>query len=408
MMGPFEGDFRNNKDGRSIPGLYIHVPFCIKKCDYCGFFSVTDLTLLPDFLSALRVEANRYRERWKEFDTVYIGGGTPSVLTSADFGCLLDHVRTVFKITADAEITVEANPGDIDALFLAEIRNRGVNRINIGCQSFDDATLALLGRRHTAGQAAEAVYLAREAGFDNIGIDLIYGLPVRPGESASDPPEPVPGSSEMEHAFEIWLATLDKAIAFRPEHLSCYQLTAESGTSMAERIAGGSLILPGEELQARYFFATAGALENAGYLHYEVSNFARGELFRSRHNSKYWDHTPYLGLGPAAHSFDGKRRWWNSRSVDTYVRELAEGTLPVAAEESLTADQLRLEALFLGFRTSRGIHLESYQKRHRVDLLSEKRKVIQSLTDEGLVEIRDGFLRPTKAGMAVADSLALI
>ena len=284
----------------ALPGLYIHIPFCIRKCAYCGFYSVTDLTRIPDFLAALRREMNLNKGVYREFDTVYIGGGTPSVLAAADLERLIGDIRTAFTITSDAEITLEANPGDITAGLLATLRRAGVNRLNIGCQSFDDETLAFLGRRHQSRQALEAIRLARDAGFDNLGIDLIYGLPGPSG-----------------NAFAVWLDTLRTTLSLHPEHLSCYQLTVEADTPLAALRQEGRIIFPDDDLQAQYFFRTAEILEEAGYRHYEVSNFARGDRFHSRHNSKYWDHSPYLGLGPAAHSFDGRQRRWNHRSLDS-------------------------------------------------------------------------------------------
>ncbi len=375
----------------TLAGLYIHIPFCIRKCAYCGFYSLTDRTLIPDFLAALRLEMGLNHSEGREFDTLYIGGGTPSVLAAADLEQLIGDIRTAFTIAPGAEITLEANPGDITAGLLAALRRTGVNRLNIGCQSFDDDTLVLLGRRHEARQAAESIRMARDAGFENLGIDLIYALPGPSGD-----------------AFAVWLATLQTALSFHPEHLSCYQLTVEADTPLAELCSKGEAALPGRDLQARYFFRTSEILEEAGYQHYEVSNFARGERFHSRHNSKYWDHTPYLGLGPAAHSFDGRRRRWNHRSVAAYLKDLAAGKPPVAESELLSDEQLRLEALFLGFRTRRGIHLEDSKRRYGQDLLAEKRGILKKLMEDGFLEIRDGFLRPTRAGMAVADSLALI
>jgi oxygen-independent coproporphyrinogen III oxidase len=375
----------------TLPGLYIHIPFCLKKCAYCGFYSLTDLTLIPGFLAALRREMSLNKDIHREFDTVYIGGGTPSVLAASDLGRLIGDIRTAFAITSDAEITLEANPGDITVGLLAKLRSAGVNRLNIGCQSFDDETLAFLGRRHQARQAREAIRMARDAGFDNLGIDLIYGLPFPPAD-----------------AFAIWLATLRTTLSFHPEHLSCYQLTVEADTPLADLHRKGDITIPDLDLQARYFFRTAEILEEAGYRQYEVSNFARGDCFHSRHNSKYWNHTPYLGLGPAAHSFDGRQRRWNHRSLAAYLRDLVAGKPPVADSEVLSDEQLRLEALFLGFRTRRGIHLEDFKRCHGQDLLAEKGEILRKLTEDSLVEIREGFLMPTLAGMAVADSLALI
>ena len=370
-----------------LPGLYIHIPFCLRKCAFCGFYSITDRSLIPAFRSALRREMALYRGWAASFDTLYIGGGTPSVLPEGDLEGLIADIRTAFTIATDAEITVEANPADITESLLASLRRSGVNRLNIGIQSFNDGILAFLGRRHNQKQAQEAIAAARRAGIENIGIDLIYG---------------VPGQS-----MDVWLSTLRAAVALTPDHLSCYQLTLEEGTPLAERCSRGEVVLPEEAVQADFFCNTSKFLEENSYLHYEVSNFARPGR-ESRHNGKYWNHTHYLGLGPAAHSFDGRRRWWNHRSVKTYRENLAAGKTPVIDSELLTDEQLRLEALFLGFRTRKGVDLEGYQRRYHFDLLTEKGKMIRYLTDEGLAEIRDGFLRPTRNGMAVADSLALI
>jgi oxygen-independent coproporphyrinogen-3 oxidase len=375
----------------ALPGLYIHIPFCVKKCAYCAFYSVTDLALIPDFLAALRREMTLNKDFKRAFDTVYIGGGTPSVLAAADLERLIGDIRTAFKITPGAEITFEANPGDITVGLLTALYRAGVNRLNIGCQSFDDDTLGFLGRRHQTRQAVETIHLARDAGFDNLGIDLIYALPGPPGD-----------------AFAIWLATLRTTLSFHPEHLSCYQLTVEADTPIAELHRKGEVAFPDHDLEARYFFRTAEILEEAGYQHYEVSNFALGDRFHSHHNSKYWNHTPYLGLGPAAHSFDGRSRWWNHRSVTAYLKDLAAGKPPVADSEFLSDEQLRLEALFLGFRTRRGIHLEDFKMRYDQDLLAEKEEILSKLMEDTLVEVRNGFLMPTRAGMAIADSLALI
>jgi oxygen-independent coproporphyrinogen-3 oxidase len=391
MPNPTGNTLRRAQESDELPGLYVHIPFCLSKCVYCDFYSSTDLTLIPDFLAALRREMNLNKDFKRAFDTVYIGGGTPSILTPADLERLIADILTAFTITPGAEITVEANPGDMTAGRLAALRRAGVNRLNIGCQSFDDDALAFLGRRHHTRQAVEAIRMTRDAGFNNLGIDLIYGLP--------GPPE---------DAFTIWLATLRTALSFHPEHLSCYQLTVETNTPLADLCRKSEIALPDRDSQARYFSRTAEILEEAGYLHYEVSNFALGNRFLSRHNSKYWNHTPYLGLGPSAHSFDGRQRRWNHRSVTAYLKDLAAGKPPVADSELLSDEQLRLEALFLGLRTRRGIDLADFKRRYGEDLLVEKGKILRKLMEDALVEIRDGFLIPTRAGMAVADSLALI
>ncbi|MBU4583520.1 MAG: radical SAM family heme chaperone HemW [Proteobacteria bacterium] len=392
-------------ESTDFPGLYVHIPFCVRKCTYCGFYSTTNRTRIPAFLAALRRETALYRGWADSFDTLYIGGGTPSVLSATDLEGMIAGLRRAFAITEDAEVTVEVNPGDINPPLLASLRRSGVNRLNIGVQFFDDDSLALLGRRHTALHAIGAIHRARDAGFENIGLDLIYGLPSSPAGGANG--DMMPHRVPICNHLTTWLATLDTAIGLNPDHLSCYQLTLEEGTPLAERCRRGELILPDESRQADFFLRTAEILEEEGYLHYEVSNFARPGR-ESRHNRKYWNHVPYLGLGPAAHSFSGRERRWNRSSVDAYIGDLKSGREPIESREILSDEQLRMEALFLGFRTRRGIFLEAFKIRYGRDLLADKRDMVERLSAEGLVEIRDGFLRPTRAGMAVADSLALI
>ncbi len=373
-----------------IPGLYIHIPFCLRKCHYCNFYSSTSTSLIPQFLEALfkEMERVRSRETWEPFDTVYLGGGTPSLLTSKQLESILDRIRINFVLLPDAEITLEANPGDLDLSFLQGVRSTGINRLNIGIQSFDPKVLDLLGRRHSREQALSALDNSRKAGFQNMGLDLIYA---------------VPGQD-----LRLWRETLDKVLAFAPEHLSCYQLTIEPSTPLGKRYQRGEFKAPPEELQYDFFMKTSEWLEEAGYLHYEVSNFARGPSLASRHNQKYWDHTPYLGLGPAAHSFRGRRRWWNRPSLDRYLNDIREEKTAVEGMEVLTDEQFRLEALFLGLRTKRGISLKDFVREHRVDLIAEKRETLSRLEEEGFLSIEKDCLFPTRAGLAVADRLALI
>lgn len=371
----------------ALPGLYIHIPFCLSKCPYCDFYSVERIGRIPAFLDALRREIALYRDALEPFDTVYIGGGTPSVLNPADLEDLVGRIRKGFTVTPDAEITLEANPSDIAPRLLKPLRRAGVNRLNIGVQSLEDRLLVFLGRRHDRARAIAAVSAARAAGFEQVGIDLIFGIP---GQT-----------------LPSWLASLREAVDLNPDHLSCYQLTIEAGTPLGERRRAGEFPSLDESLQADFFLETAASLEAAGYIHYEVSNFARDRC-ESRHNAKYWNHTPYLGLGPAAHSFRGTERRWNHRCLESYIRDLEGGRPPVAGGERLTAAQLRLESLLFGFRTRRGIHLDAFNRRHGGDLLAEKRGLLDELAREGLVETGDGCLRPTRSGMAVADRLALI
>jgi len=370
------------------PGLYIHIPFCLSKCHYCDFYSSTSTSAVPDFLDALSEEMEMYRDRFDPFETVYIGGGTPSLLTPQQLEHILKRVEEDFRLTSNPEMTIEANPADLNLSFLRSLRGNGINRINIGVQSFDEKVLNFLGRRHSARQGVSAVEATGKAGFDNIGLDLIYG---------------VPGQS-----MESWLDTLNRAVAFLPEHLSCYQLTLEPKTPLGRRFQAGEFSVPGEELQYEFFMKTSEFLEETGYLHYEVSNFARGKEHASRHNQKYWDHSPYLGLGPSAHSFRNHQRWWNHRSLLQYLDAIEAGNLPVEESEILNGEQLQLEALYLGFRTKRGICLHEFKTRFGCDLLTEKEEILGKLREEGLVSIQDGCLSPTRAGLAIADRLSLV
>jgi len=369
-------------------GLYIHIPFCKSKCGYCSFYSIKSLNLLPDFIDALNKEMKFYSKLFKSFDTVYLGGGTPSLLTPQQIETILKTVGKFYKIDPHAEITIEVNPGDVSLEYFRALRSLGINRLNIGIQSFDDQLLKFLGRRHSASNALESMENAREAGFSNIGLDLIYGV--------------------HHQNIKSWENTLQKAITLKPEHISCYQLSLAPKTPLYQIYQEKSIKLPSNEQQTKYFFTTSEILENDGYLHYEVSNFAREECLKSKHNMKYWQHVPYLGLGPAAHSFLDNKRWWNKAAVKTYLQEISAGNMPVENTETLSAEQLQLEALFLGLRTKAGIDLKLYKIRYGVDLLEDKKSMIDLLIKNKLVELKDSFLRPTRAGMAVADSLALI
>jgi oxygen-independent coproporphyrinogen-3 oxidase len=375
-----------------IAGLYIHIPFCLSKCHYCDFYSLTSISALPDFLDALFKEMEMYRTRFNPFDTVYIGGGTPSLLSPQQLKSILTRVRKNFDLISNPEITpeitIETNPADLDRSFLESMCEIGINRINIGVQSFDEKVLDFLGRRHSVKEAISVVETSRKAGFHNIGLDLIYGVP--------------------EQGIESWLETLKQAVALSPEHISCYQLTLESKTPLGVRYQAGEFPIPGEELQYEFFMKTSKFLEDAGYIHYEVSNFARGTEHISRHNQKYWDHSSYLGLGPSAHSFQCNRRWWNHRCLDQYLAAINAGNLPVEETEILTMEQLRLEALYLGLRTKKGVSLQDFKNQYHYDLLTEKKKILTKLEEEGFISIQDGHLYPTETGLAVADSLSLI
>jgi oxygen-independent coproporphyrinogen-3 oxidase len=369
-------------------GLYIHIPFCQSKCGYCSFYSIKSLNLIPDFIDALKKEIKFYSKLFKSFDTVYLGGGTPSLLSPQQLETILKTINKFYRIDSHAEITIEVNPGDVSVDYFQSLRSLGINRVNIGIQSFDDNILKFLGRRHNSPEAITAINDAGAAGFTNVGIDLMYGIHYQ--------------------NIKSWKRTLHKSLSFTPEHISCYQLSLAPKTPLYKKYDTEEIELPKEKEQLGYFLTTAELLENAGYIHYEVSNFARNENLKSKHNMKYWQHVPYLSLGPAAHSFLDNKRWWNKSSVNKYLEEIAQGKMPVENEEKLSAEQLQLETLFLGLRTKAGIDLKQYRTRYGTDLLEDKKTIIKLMLKNKLIEVQNGFLRPTRSGMAVADSLALI
>ncbi|MEJ2673183.1 MAG: coproporphyrinogen-III oxidase family protein, partial [Deltaproteobacteria bacterium] len=296
----------------------------------------------------------------------------------AELGKIL---RRQFVFASDSEITLEANPDDITLAKLRRFRDLGINRLSLGAQSFDEAELRFLGRRHTVSQTMAAIDLIRNAGFTNLGLDLIYGLP---GQTAA-----------------AWRRNLETALSFNPEHLSCYQLTLADETPMGQWAAQGDLVPLDEDSQREFFLLTASFLQEKGYLHYEVANFARGEEYLCRHNRKYWTRVPYLGLGPAAHSFDGSRRWWNVSSVKHYYASLNAGRAPVAGQETLTPAQMRLETFYLGFRTREGVSLAAIRDCPRGEA------ILAELEEAGLVRVENDRVRATVQGLVVADGLPL-
>lgn len=363
-------------------GLYIHVPFCRSKCPYCGFYSLASVSLIPRWLEALKKEMDLYQGLFKmSFDSLYFGGGTPTILTPAQLKEILDHLFKQYDFQKGTEITIEANPRDIDFDKSKELKAMGFNRINLGIQSFNDEDLLFLGRRHNAVEAIQAFQALRSSGFENIGIDLIYGL--------------------KEQTLENWISNLEKAITLKPEHISCYQLTLEKGTQFWSMKNKGLLSFPDQEAEESLFSTTSQFLESHDYIHYEISNFAKNESYYSRHNRKYWDRTPYLGLGPSAHSFDGASRWWNHSSVRRYCEALEKMESPVEEKETLSDEQVLMEVVSLGLRTRWGVNCKVLG--HGLKL----KKHIAMLYDAGYVRFEGDMIIPTRKGFLVADSLSL-
>ncbi len=384
-------------------GLYVHVPFCSAVCPYCDFaVRKGGRDKVPAYVAALRRELAWLQNRAAEappgdplaalvaspFDTVYFGGGTPSVLGEEDLAGLLTHLRRELRIADGARLFFEANPEDVNAASLAAWRRQGVHLLSLGVQSLDDAALRLLGRRHSAAEAEAAIAAARAAGFPTLSLDLIYG---HPGQTA-----------------ESWRRELERAVALAPDHLSLYELEIHERTVFGKKKARGAFRELPEALQAELFELTHLFLAEHGYEAYEVSNFARGREHRSGHNQKYWHHVPYLGLGPGAHSYSRDLRWWNLRDEPTWRRALKEGLAPIEAAETLEAKDLALESLMLGLRKREGADLGEIRNRWGIDLYADPRNRarIAGWQAEGLLQPGGEKLVPTLRGFAVADRLA--
>ena len=371
-----------------MAGLYIHIPFCKSKCGYCGFYSLPSLKLKEQFLEALGKEIVLRKDYLdgKTINTIYFGGGTPSLLSVTEIGDLLHRINDHYPVASNAEITLEANPDTLSLEYLEGLRNLGVNRLSIGIQSFFDNDLQYLSRRHDANHARQCLDWAKQAGFSNISIDLIYGLPTSNAEQ--------------------WNRNLDLFFELGLPHLSAYALTLEPNAILTKQIELGKAQPIIEEDALRDYETLCRRAAENGYLHYEISNFClRG--MHSKHNASYWFGTPYAGFGPSAHSFDGTSRQWNVSSVEKYcarVPEPVEG--PVFEKEQLTPEQLYDEYIMLRLRTHWGIDLK-YMKREMGERFSSYcERHAQSLVAQGRLTQTREFLYLTDAQMLFADGVA--
>jgi oxygen-independent coproporphyrinogen-3 oxidase len=370
-------------------GIYIHIPFCRTRCSYCDFATGAYEGALADaYVHALarEIEAFDTLSERAEVDTIYFGGGTPSLLTSAQLSYVLDAVRRHFSVEAYAEVTVEMNPGTVTAERLREYRAAGVNRASFGAQTFDDRELKRLGRTHTADDTRRTLELLRESGFDNISFDLIAGLP--------------------RQTLEAWGRNLEEALALRPEHLSLYLLEVHEGTPLAQQIREGRYPQPDPDLAAEMYRLMVEQTAAAGYEQYEISNFClRGR--ESRHNMKYWTGEPYFGFGCSAHSFDGESsRWSNERDTRRYVGLVEEKASAVVERTELDARELSAEALFLGLRLlGRGVNLSEHRARFRRDVRAEYADDLARFDEAGLIELDGDVVRLTSAGALLSNEV---
>lgn len=373
---------------RCQAALYIHLPFCHRKCHYCDFVSYPGqrVEVMKAYCQAVMGEMELLGEQYRPgpLATVFLGGGTPTVLPAGDLGGLLQKAFSIFGRQPQAEISLEANPGTVDIDKYRFLLAAGANRLSLGVQSFDDRLLEGMGRIHRRGEIYRSYNLARKAGFSNINLDLIFGLP---GQTRAQ-----------------WKATIKEALSLQPEHIAAYSLQLETGTLWGELQAGGSLTLPDEELTLAMYQEIREQLSLAGYEHYEISNFAR-RGYQCRHNLYYWLNRPYLGVGAAAASFWQGRRWQNYSSLEQYSTALAAGKLPVAESETLTLRLQMAETMFMGMRLMAGINLAAFQMRFGLDALTVYASELDWLLSRKLVEIQAGHLKLTERGLPLANEV---
>ena len=387
-------------------GLYVHIPFCHTKCPYCDFNTYSGIeSLIPGYVRALVGEIRCWGALLgaQQVNTIFFGGGTPSYVPRQAITDVLEAVHGAFRIAADAEVTMEANPGDLTDGQASTLRQAGVNRLSIGVQSLDDALLSFLGRRHSAQEAVAAYRKARRDGFDNVSLDFMYGI--------------------ARQSLKQWRDTLEQALELSPEHLSLYCLTLEGGTPMERQTRLGEIPEADPDLAADMYLLAEDMLAQAGYRHYEISNWAKPGM-ESRHNLTYWLNRPYLGVGPGAHSYLGQWRFWNIASPREYIARLgkaAQRQAPVVALSSEAIGEIpsvgsveaidrRLEmaeTMMLGMRLDDGVSLEDFYDRFGESVTSVYGKQVDELTALGLIELRDGAIRLTSQGRPLGNEVFL-
>lgn len=362
-----------------MAGIYIHIPFCKSRCIYCGFFSTTSLDRRERYVNALCDELkNRKSYIHERVDTIYFGGGTPSQLSLDDLRRILSHIYIIYNVYEDAEITVEGNPDDLTVDFLKGLRSIGVNRLSMGVQTFSDERLRFLNRRHSAAVAEQAVLNAQKAGFNNISIDLMFGFP--------------------KQTLEEWESDVKKALSLNVQHISAYSLMYEEGTLLGKMLDRGDVEEINEESSLAMYEHLMDALCDAGFEHYEISNFAKPG-YRSKHNSSYWRGIPYLGVGAGAHSYDGTHRHFNPESLDDYLNGAA------LEEEELTNDMLYDEYVFTGLRTSDGINMAELAERFGKERCAYCLDNAKRHIDSGKLIYINNVLRLSKSGLFVSNDI---
>ncbi|MHB9094880.1 MAG: radical SAM family heme chaperone HemW [Eubacteriales bacterium] len=370
-------------------GIYIHVPFCLKKCNYCDFVSYPyDADLAASYVYALEKEMSyqlvNMGSEHREVKSIYLGGGTPTVLTGEQLAAILENCRKSYQVADDAEITVECNPGTVNPDKLGRIRKAGANRVSIGVQAYQQELLARLGRIHNWQEVESAVRHSRQAGFDNVSLDLIFGIP---GQS-----------------MRQWRDTLDRVLALSPQHISAYNLKIEPDTPLHRDVCSGYLIPCDEELELEMYWYVIGFLTGNGFVHYEISNFARPGR-EARHNLIYWRNEEYLGFGPAAHSMLEGRRFSNVEKVELYINRLNRNESGIQNQQYLSREERISETVFLGLRLIEGLDLDAFKQSYGQSIFEIFAVQLKRLSSLGLVKIEDNRLKLTEKGLPLANEV---
>jgi oxygen-independent coproporphyrinogen III oxidase len=368
-----------------MSGIYIHIPFCKQACFYCDFHFSTQLQHRQRMVDAICQEIALRQEYLpeKKANTLYLGGGSPSILDDRELNTLLETIHTHYTLDQGTEITLEANPDDLVPAKLKALQQAGINRLSIGIQSFDDAQLTFMNRAHNAREAERCVKLAQDAGITNLSIDLIYGIP------------------SPDHS--LWQQDLDKAIALGTQHISAYCLTIEPKTVFGNRLNKGQLNRPDEEYAAQQFEILVSYLAQHGYEQYEISNFAKAGYY-SKHNTSYWQNKPYIGFGPSAHSFNLHSRQYNVAHNHQYMQALEQGNLPFTLEELSLADRVN-EYLMTSLRTIWGCNTQMLKQHLGVDLLAYHKALLQQYTLQGFLQVKENTIYLTGTGKLLADKI---
>jgi len=369
-----------------MAGIYVHIPFCKSRCYYCDFYTVTNLKLADSFFKALTFEISLRKKMLKneKVETIYFGGGTPSLFTPERLQLIIDEIRSNFEIIDSPEITIELNPDDITPTYVRKLKATEINRVSLGIQAFYNYHLQLMNRRHKVFGALKSVESLKEEGFHNISIDLIYGLP--------------------EMTMVEWEKTLQKAVNMNIQHISAYHLTYEEGTVFDKLRKSGMLTPPSDEKSFIQFNTMVDHFEENGFIHYELSNFGRMGRF-SKHNVSYWQNKPYLGIGPSAHSYDGKKRYWNVPDISKYIR-IDKKSDDIQSEEILTETDRFNEYIMTGLRTYWGIDLNYIQRMYGQELSKAIETKLNSFVLSNHVREKEQKFYLTREGMFISDSIA--